>query len=127
MNREAVGIVRAKVRVFSADQGDSKTLELIVDTGSLFSWVPEEMMQSLGLHPSERWKVRPIDGRETERPLCDAAIECEGREGVVPIIFAQPGDFHVLGVTALERLGLEVDPRARVLRKQDATLALALG
>src|SRR5436309_466686 len=125
MNGDMMGTVHTKVRVFSADGKASTSVELLVDTGSLFSWVSDDVMRALGLRPTERWKIRPIDGRETERSVCDARIECEGREGDVPIVFALPGDFNVLGVTALERLGLEVDPRARVLRKQDVTLALA--
>ena len=125
MNAPDVGIVFTKARVFSADAVRTRRVELLVDTGSLFSWVPDELLRGLGWRPTETWKVLPIDGRETERSVGDVRIECEGRRGVVPVIFAWPGDFHVLGVTALERLGLEVDPRTRTLRKQPATLALA--
>ena len=41
------------------------------------------------------------------------------------MVFAGPGDASVLGVTALERLGLEVNPSTGTLRKVDAYLALA--
>jgi len=40
------------------------------------------------------------------------------------VVFAHGGDAHVLGVDALEGLGLEVDPVTKELRKTEALLAL---
>ncbi len=40
------------------------------------------------------------------------------------VVFAEAGDAHVLGVDALEGLGLEVDPTTKELRKSEALLAL---
>jgi len=40
------------------------------------------------------------------------------------VVFAQGEDAHVLGVDALEGLGLEVDPVTKELRKTEALLAL---
>lgn len=37
-------------------------------------------------------------------------IRYEDYEGDVEVVFAEEGDAQVLGVTALEILGLEVDP-----------------
>jgi len=37
-------------------------------------------------------------------------------EGDVEVVFAEDGDAQVLGVTALETLGLEVDPLTGTLR-----------
>src|SRR5438093_555427 len=105
MNAPHMGIVHTTVKVVSTDKASTRQVELLVDTGSLFSWVPDELLRSLGWRPTEQWKVLPIDGREMQRSVCDALLVCEGRRGIVPVIFAQPGDFHVLGVTALERLG----------------------
>ncbi len=52
-------------------------------------------------------------------------IECEGLRGTTRIAFARPGDGSVLGLHALEGLGLEVDPTTRTLRKTEAFLAFA--
>ncbi|MEM4311153.1 MAG: hypothetical protein QXX95_02050 [Nitrososphaerales archaeon] len=40
------------------------------------------------------------------------------------VVFAERGDAEVLGVYALEGLGLKVDPITRQLRKVEALLAL---
>jgi len=39
------------------------------------------------------------------------------------VVFAEDGDAEVLGVHAMEGLGLEVDPATRQLRKVEALLA----
>jgi len=39
-----------------------------------------------------------------------------GHKGVVPVIFGQESDQELLGVTALEHLGLQFDPIRRELR-----------
>ena len=119
-----MGITRARVTVFSSDLARRETLDLVVDTGSVFTWVPEEIAIGLGHRPLMMWRIRMIEGRRIERPVCDVPIEVEGLRGVTRIVFAAPGDLHVLGVTALETLGLVVDPTTNSLRSEDATLAL---
>jgi len=125
MHRELMGIVVAKVRISSADRVRAQALELIVDTGSTLTWIPAEVLEGLGHQPVGRQRFRTVDGSTVERPVGDAPVECEGQRGFVGVVFAGPGDASVLGVTALERLGLEVNPSTGTLRKVDAYLALA--
>ena len=125
MHREAMGIVVAKVRISSADRFRARELELIVDPGSTLTWVAAEVLEGLGHQPVGKQRFRTVDGSTVERPVGDAPVECEGQRGFVGVVFAGPGDASVLGVTALERLGLEVNPSTGTLRKIDAYLALA--
>ncbi|MGQ0798367.1 MAG: aspartyl protease family protein [Methanobacteriota archaeon] len=117
--------MRATVRAFSQDGGRSVDMRLIVDTGSTLTWIPSTIAQRLGIRPTDVVRFRTIDGTYVERPVGDAPVECAGRRGVIGIVFAREGDAEVLGVTALERLGLQVDPETGSLRKVDAYLALA--
>lgn len=48
----------------------------------------------------------------------------KGEEATTIIVFAEEGDVEVLGIYALEGLGLEVDPATKELRKSEAILAL---
>jgi len=120
-------MVYADVRIFSPDEMRTATVRLLVDTGSTLSWIPEEVLTRLGLRPRETRTFRPIDSRESplRRPVADALIACQGLQGVAGVVFAKPGDGHVLGVTALERLGLTVDPTTGSLKQEDAFLAVA--
>jgi clan AA aspartic protease len=115
------------VRIFSPDESRTATVRLLVDTGSTLSWIPKELLTRLGVRPRETRTFRPIDNRESplNRPVADARIECEGLQGVTGVVFAEAGDGHVLGVTALERLGLAVDPTTGSLTREDAFLAVA--
>lgn len=53
-----------------------------------------------------------------------AVIECMGEKSTTMVVFAEDGDVEVLGVHALEGLGLEVDPLTSKLKKAEAILAL---
>ena len=125
MAPSAMGITHARVVLYSLDLTRKEPCDLIVDTGATLSWVPEELLQRLGIRPTEIRTFHLADGRKTERPVGDAIIECEGLRGSTRIAFARPGDGSVLGLHALEGLGLEVDPTTRTLRKAEAFLAYA--
>jgi len=120
-----MGILRAEAVLLSPDEGQAETLELIVDTGSTLTWIDAGTLRRLGYRPRGKRLFRPIRGKEFEKPICDAIIECQGIRASVGVVFAGPTEAHVLGVTALERLGLEIDPVKPALRKVRAFLALS--
>jgi len=51
-------------------------------------------------------------------------IECLGRRTTTVVVFAEEKDNEVLGLHALEGLGLEVDPITKQLKESEAILAL---
>ncbi len=124
MFRRGMGIVRARIRIVGTGPQQAETLEVLVDTGSTLTWIPEDLAIRLSLEATGRAFFETADGRTLERPIGDALVECESSRGFVGIVFARAGDTPVLGVTALQRLGLEVDPVRRVLRRADRYLAL---
>ncbi len=125
MIRPTMGITHANVVLYSMDLTRKVSCDLIVDTGSTLSWVPEEIAERVGIKPTEIRMFQLADGRETDRPVGEAIMECEGIRGATRIVFARPGDGAVLGLHALEGLGLEVDPVTRTLRRTRAFLAFA--
>ena len=120
-----MGTVHAKVTFFSADRTRSETLELVVDTGSLYTWIPEETAARLGIQSMRIRRFRTIDGSVVERHVGDCRIRCEDEESYSPVVFGRAGDASVLGETALEVLGLEVDPPNRRLKRADSFMAYA--
>jgi predicted aspartyl protease len=46
-------------------------------------------------------------------------LTIDGRKAAVPVAFGEPGEEAVLGATALEGLGLMVDPVAKKLVPRD--------
>jgi len=99
-------------------------LELLVDTGSMYTWVKRDRLGELGIKPMGKWKFRTIEGRVIEREMGEAIIECLGEMATRIVVFAEEGDAEVLGVDALEGLRLEVDPITKQLRRIEALLAL---
>lgn len=98
------------------------TIDLLVDTGALYSVLPARVLSELGIEPLGRKFFRTADGREIERPVGEAVFAFNDERGTSKVVFGAEGDASLLGVTALEELGLEVDPTSGTLRA--ATLFL---
>jgi predicted aspartyl protease len=96
----------------------------LVDTGSTYTWIYRERLVRLGIESTGKRRFRTIDGRVVERDVGEAVIECLGRRATTVVVFAERGDREVLGLHALEGLGLEVDPVNKTLREVEAILAL---
>ena len=120
-----VGHTTANVKLFNPHEPERcLELELLVDTGSTYTWVRRKKLEELGIKPMSRRRFRTIEGRIIERFVGEAIIECLGERATCIVVFAEDKDAEVLGVTALENLALEVDPVTRQLRKSEAVLAL---
>lgn len=120
-----MGHTLAKVRLYTPDLSRSEELELLVDTGSTYTWIPKGVLGRLGIKPKRRRRFRTVDGRMLERGVGETIVECMGERATRVVVFAEEKDAAVLGVDALEGLGLEVDPLTKQLKKVEAILALA--
>ena len=108
-----MGLFKKRVRVSnSKDTSLFFEEEFWVDSGALYSFVPEDYLEKIGVEPAARRNFVLADGRQDTRLLgfCDFVIE--GLEGSIPcpVIFAPKGSLFLLGATALENFGVEVDP-----------------
>ena len=119
-----MGPTAAKVRVFSPDRKMSSLVELLVDTGSTYSWIDADVLKELGIESRAVWKFKSIDGRMIERGIGHAYMECLGEVGPSVVVFAERQDGKVLGLHALQGMRLEVAPTTGELRKAEAGLAL---
>ena len=85
-------------------------IELIVDAGSILSWIPKGVLDKLDLRPRRRRIFRTIDGKEIKRDVGIATIKYNEHEADVEVVFAEEKDTPVLGVIALENLGYRINP-----------------
>ncbi len=92
------------------DPSQSFDEDFLVDTGALFSFASREKLAAVGIGASRKERFRQMDGTIIERDVGRALIRVAGKEDVVPVVLAEPGDATVLGVVALEVLALGVDP-----------------
>ena len=96
----------------------SKSIEedFLVDSGAVYSVVPEDKLLKLGIKPHRKQNFVLADGTKISREIGDAIFEIEGLRGAAPIIFGKKGDSLLLGAFTLEALGLVLDPFKRKLR-----------
>lgn len=114
-----MGMIRKRVRV--SNTKNPKQFfeeEFWVDTGALYSFVPEDYLQKIEVEPSAKRKLILADGRHDTRPLGFCDFQIEGLEGAIPcpVIFAPKGSLFLLGATALENFGVEADPTQNKLK-----------
>jgi predicted aspartyl protease len=88
---------------------------VMVDTGSEYTWIPEEVLAELGVAPVRVDRFQTADGRILERRVGFAVIYAGGRSAAAMVVFAQPGEILLLGATGLESLNLRVDLMLREL------------
>ena len=111
-----MGFTFVKVRLYSLDMSRYEDVELLVDSGALFTSIPRSILEKLGLKPIARYRLRTFSGEVVECDVGGAIIEYESRRAVVPVVFGESGDAQVLGVTTLETLGYQLDPVTKRLR-----------
>jgi len=92
-------------------------VELIVDTSSILTWVRSDRLRGLGFKPRREKDFHTIEGRILRRKTGPATIRYDGAEADVEVVFGENKDVEVLGVTALENLGFQVDPVSTQLRR----------
>lgn len=93
-----------------------KVARLLVDTGSEFSWIPEELLKLAGVRVAKRDLVFVMaDGRTVTRSTGYAIVRAAGFETVDEVVFAASGDLALLGARTLEGFGASVDARRKRL------------
>lgn len=89
-----------------------------VDTGALYSFVPEDRLHAIGIDPLHSRELILADGRRDRRLLGEALFTIpELNETLTcPVIFAPKKSLFLLGATALENFGVDVDPNQKKLK-----------
>ena len=105
-----------------ADPERHWTGRFLVDTGAFDSLVPGPCLEAIGLKPlaSERYVL--ADGSSIELGTTVGRLEFMGKIVGGTLVFGDADAEPLLGVTALESGGFEVDPRTQRLKKLPAVL-----
>ncbi len=105
-----------KIRVYNFDLSKWVDVEVLVNSGPLFTSIPSSILEELGLKPITKRKLRVFSGEILERDIGEAVIEYEDRRAIVPVVFGTREDTPVLGVITLEALGYQLDPITKKLK-----------
>jgi clan AA aspartic protease len=123
----AMGLSVLKVEVANPARPEiNEEIELLVDSGAIYSVVPTPILEQLGIQPLAEQEFRLADGSRIVRKKGVALFRYGKRVGGADVIFGEEGDSNLLGAFTLEALGLSLDPLKRQLRELPMILA-ALG
>ena len=92
----------------------------LVDTGATDCLVPRQHLESIGLSPKGQRVYELADGSEIRMGITVAQVEFMGEFVGATVVFGEPDAEPLLGVTALESVGIEVDRRNQTLKRLPA-------
>ena len=121
--RTRMGLTHITIRL--VNPGDSKRhidVEFLVDSGAIYTFVPKKILADLGISPHSKRSFVLANGDKFVRLIGTADVVYGKWRGAATVAFGEKGDFPLLGVTALEALGLMLDPVKRKLKSVALTV-----
>ncbi len=119
--QQKMGITKVTTKLTSLEiPGGSYEAVFLVDTGATDSLAPGDELERIGLPKEGKMSYELADGTVKEYPYGLARIEFMGEVTAGRVVFAEPGTEPILGVTALESVGIVVDPVSKTLRRLPA-------
>jgi predicted aspartyl protease len=84
--------------------------KLLVDSGSGYTWLPEEVLKQIGVQPVKKdLQIQMANGQIVTRTVGYAVLRVADSETIDEVVFAQPGDLSLLGSRAMEGMNVQVD------------------
>ncbi|RLI40059.1 hypothetical protein DRO59_10125, partial [Candidatus Bathyarchaeota archaeon] len=100
--------VRVRALLGSPERTRVEETDFLVDAGAYYTALPPKLTESLAIKPVAKVELLVADKRKVEAQLSYAYIKIGEREGVLPVAIMETPE-PILGVTALEGLGIKVD------------------
>ena len=116
-----MGLTRVTVRVkAAADAPVAYEAIFLVDTGATDSMAPASELRKIGLAKLGRTAYELANGQTTEYDFGVGFIEFMGEITGGRVIFGPDNAEPILGVTALESVGITIDPATQALKRLPA-------
>jgi clan AA aspartic protease len=116
-----MGSIRIPVRVKPFEgRGDALEADFLVETGATDSLVPAAALRGAGAEPIGTTAYELADGTVREYPFGLAQLEFMGEVTAGRVIFGPDDVEPLLGVTALESVGMTIDLANRTLKRLPA-------
>jgi clan AA aspartic protease len=113
-----MGFIHVPVALRSFERPDvAYESHFLVDTGATDSMAPASELRRLGVSPVGRMVYGLADGSEHEYEYGLVRIEFMGEVTAGRVLFGPDGIAPLLGTTALESVGVTIDPVRQTLRR----------
>lgn len=112
-----MGIFRTTIGIQPLSRGGRphELHDVIVDTGSEYTWIPSAVLEELGVRRERKQRFRLADGSVIERDLGYAIVHAGGTEAPDLVVFAEASDAVLLGAHSIEGMNLKLDLASRQL------------
>lgn len=94
-----------------------------MDSGAIYSVLPESVWRALRLKPRRRVEFRLADGTPIERAVSECQFDIRGFSATSPVVLGKGDDGALLGAVTLETLGLMLNPLTREILPMQMILA----
>lgn len=111
--------IAVTLRIVGSKNGTYEA-DFLVDTGAMDSLAPAVELKKIGVEPVGTTAYELADGSTQEYPYGLVQIEFMGEITAGRVIFGPDNAEPLLGVTALESVGITVDPANRSLKRLPA-------
>jgi len=101
--------------------------EFLVDTGATDTLVPKRHLEAIGIEPERQEMYELANGSEVAMEIGVCVLEFMDKLVGATVSFGAERAEPLLGVTALESAGIEIDPRNQRLEKLPSVRLKALG
>lgn len=116
-----MGVTQVTVAVRNPANPDAAWEGLfLVDTGAVDGFMPRRHLRKLGIEPRRKRLYKLAHGTEDRFDVGAAQIEFMGEVVGATVIFDADDPEPILGVTSLESVGIEVDPRSQPFQRLPA-------
>ena len=105
-----MGVFSVDLEVGSPVREQFVSVQAMVDTGAIYTMLPEDLLDYLGVKRLESDIFELADDRPVEYWIGSATVRLQERQLPVPVIFTNPGNTPLVGATTLDILRLIVDP-----------------
>jgi predicted aspartyl protease len=109
-----MGLTHVHARLRRPDgRGPTRNLRFLVDSGAIYSVLPEETWRALRLRPEREVEFTLADGTPIKRGVSECRFEIRGAAATSPVVLGEEHDGALLGAVTLETLGFMLNPLTR--------------
>jgi predicted aspartyl protease len=119
-----MGLTYVQARLRRPDgRGPTRTVRFLVDSGAIYSVLPEEIWRALRLKAERQVEFTLADGTPIERSVSECCFEIRGEAATSPVVLGEEHDGALLGAVTRETLGLMLNPLTREILPMRMALA----
>ena len=119
-----MGLTYVRAKASRPDgRGRPINVRFLVDTGAVYTVLPESIWRALKLRPQRTAEFTLADGTTITRQVSECRFTIGGQSATSPVVLGGPEDGPLLGAVTLETVGLMVNPLSRELLPMRLMLA----